>query len=75
MPAGDWTAGGLIGVLNAGDKPTQAIVREEAAMTDLPGAASGTAAWQWTGLAGDYVKFVNYYIHQVSGDENGGRVE
>jgi len=66
MPAGDWTANGLIGVLNAGDKPTQTVTREAAAMTDLPGAENGVAAWNWKGIAGDYVKFVNYYIHQVN---------
>jgi predicted dehydrogenase len=66
MPAGDWTANGLIGVLNAGDKPTQAIAREAAELTDLTGAEKGVAAWSWKGIAGEYVKFVNYYIHQVN---------
>lgn len=66
MPAGDWTANGLIGILNAGDQPTQDILRECAALTDLPGAKDGSAAWQWEGLAKAYVGFVNYYIHQVN---------
>lgn len=66
MPAGDWTANGLIGILNAGDQPTQAIPRESASMTDLPGAKDGSPAWHWEGLAQAYVGFVNYYIHQVN---------
>jgi predicted dehydrogenase len=66
MPAGDWTANGLIGILNAGDQPTQDIPREAASMTDLPGAKEGAGAWQWEGLAKSYVEFVNYYIHQVN---------
>jgi predicted dehydrogenase len=66
MPAGDWIASGLIGVLNAGDKAGQTVAREAAAMTDLPGAENGVVAWKWQGIAGEYVKFVNYYIHQVN---------
>jgi len=66
MPAGDWTAGGLVGVLNAGDQPSQQITREDAKLVDLPGAKENTAAWGWEGLAKEYVGFVNYYIHQVN---------
>jgi predicted dehydrogenase len=66
MPAGDWTAGGLVGILNAGDTPTQPILRELAEMIDFPGAKTGSPAWEWEGLARDYVGFVNYYIHQVN---------
>jgi len=66
MPAGDWTANGLLGVLNAGDKPAQPVVHEAAAMTDLPGVDAAAVAWQWKGAAGEYVRFVNYYIHQVN---------
>jgi predicted dehydrogenase len=66
MPAGDWTANGLIGILNAGDKPVRTFQREPASMTDLPGADDGVSASKWPGPAGEYVKFVNYYIHQVN---------
>lgn len=66
MPAGDWTANGLVGILNAGDQPAHDVAREAASMTDLPGAREGAPAWNWEGLAGEYVKFVNYYIHQVN---------
>ncbi len=66
MPAGDWTANGLVGILNAGDEPTQPIARETAAMIGLPGAKEGSPAWEWEGLAAEYVRFVNYYIHQVN---------
>lgn len=66
MPAGDWTANGLIGILNAGDSPAQEIPRESATLVDLPGAKEGTLAWEWQGLAAEYVRFVNYYIHQVN---------
>lgn len=66
MPAGDWTASGLIGVLNAGDQPSQPITREEASLIGLPGTNDGKPAWEWDGLARDYVGFVNYYIHQVN---------
>ena len=62
MPAGDWTANGLLGVLSAGDEPSQPIVRESAAMTDLPGAKEGEGAWNWKGLAGSYVGFVSNYF-------------
>lgn len=66
MPAGDWTANGMLGVINAGDRPGRDIRREAADMTGLPGAEDGVPAWNWKGLAGDYVRFVNYYIHQVN---------
>jgi predicted dehydrogenase len=66
MPAGDWTANGLIGILNAGDQPAQAIPRESASMTDLPGATEGKPAWHWEGAAQAYVGFVNFYIHHVN---------
>jgi len=64
MPAGDWVANGFIGLLNAGD-PGPTIEREPV-ITDLEGAKPGKAVWEWTGAAGDYVRFVNYYIHQVN---------
>jgi predicted dehydrogenase len=60
MPAGDWIANGLIGMLNAGDKPTQAVAREAATMTDLPGTDAGAVA------RNEYVNFVNFYIHQIN---------
>jgi len=66
MPAGDWTANGLMGILSADDQPTQDIPREPACMTDLPGAKAGSPVWEWDGLAKTYVDFVNYYIHQVN---------
>lgn len=66
MPAGDWTANGLVGILNAGDQPTRTVKPESAALTDLPGAVDGVGAWNWKGTAGKYVGFVNYYIHQVN---------
>lgn len=66
MPAGDWTANGLIGILDADDAPAQPVVRESAAMLDLAGAEADKPAWEWQGLARDYVGFVNYYIHQVN---------
>jgi predicted dehydrogenase len=61
MPPGDWIAGGFNGLLNAGDKGTE-LGREPA--PDMEGAEGGT--WSWTGKAGRYVSFVNYYIHQVN---------
>ncbi len=66
MPAGDWVAGGDRGALGAGDAASGPIAREEATMTDLPGAEDGKAAWGWKEEAGRYVGFVNYYIHQVN---------
>ncbi|MBM4143358.1 MAG: Gfo/Idh/MocA family oxidoreductase [Lentisphaerae bacterium] len=66
MPAGDWTANGLMGILNAGDQPTQDVPREPASLTGFSGAAEGVGCWQWKGQAGDYLGFVNYYIHQVN---------
>ena len=66
MPSGDWTANGLIGVLDAGDKPSRKIEREPASMLDLPGTETDPSAWGWKGLAGEYVKMVNFYIHQFN---------
>jgi len=53
MPAGDWTANGFAGLLNAGD-PSPTLETE-------PAAADMDAA-----TAAQYVSFVNYYIHQVN---------
>jgi predicted dehydrogenase len=64
MPAGDWVAHGFLGLLSAGD-PGPALEREPA-IDDFPGAAAGKPAWEWKGAAGQYVGFVNYYIHQVN---------
>ena len=64
MPAGDWIANGFTGLLNAGDK-TPPMAREPV-IRDLEGAAEGMPVWEWKGLAGEYMRFVNYYIHQVN---------
>ncbi|OPZ28995.1 MAG: Inositol 2-dehydrogenase/D-chiro-inositol 3-dehydrogenase [Lentisphaerae bacterium ADurb.BinA184] len=64
MPAGDWVANGFIDLLTAGD-PGPTLAREPV-IADLEGAEPGKAVWEWTGPAGDYVRFVNYYIHQVN---------
>ena len=64
MPAGDWVANGFIGLLNAGDQAP--ALKREPPITDLEGASAEQSVWQWTGPAGDYVRFVNYYIHQVN---------
>jgi predicted dehydrogenase len=64
MPAGDWMANGGVGQINI-NEPTPAIAREPI-LKDLPGAAADRGVWQWEGPAGDYVRFVNYFIHQVN---------
>lgn len=53
MPSGDWIAGGLTGILNAGD--TCPPMAGEALMADLDKTT-----------ADRYISFVNYYIHQVN---------
>jgi predicted dehydrogenase len=60
MPAGDWVANGMTGLLKADDP--QPSLRREPLMTELEGAAPD----KWTGPAADYRRFVNYYIHQVN---------
>jgi predicted dehydrogenase len=53
MPAGDWIAGGFVGLLNAGDKAGE-----------LPTEPRGPDMDEKTYK--QYVSFVNYYIHQVN---------
>lgn len=53
MPAGDWMANGFIGNLNAGD-----------AAPPLPSEPPPDDMDERT--AGEYISFVNYYIHQVN---------
>ena len=59
MPAGDWVAGGFVGLLNAGDKapplPSEIEGGWNARLPDMDAAASK-----------EYISFVNYYIHQVN---------
>ena len=64
MPAGDWIANGFAGLLNAGDKAP--AIEREPAIRDLEGADPAKPVWNWTGPAGEYLRFVNYYIHQVN---------
>ncbi len=64
MPAGDWVANGFLGLLSAGDAGP--VLEREPPLDDLPGASAGKPAWEWKGPAGEYVRFVNYYIHQVN---------
>ncbi len=53
MPAGDWIAGGFWDYVDAGDpQPTMAL---EAPPSDLDAAGYD-----------EYVRFVNYYIHQIN---------
>ena len=67
MPPGDWTANGLLGVLNAGDKPVGTLPPgEPLSMIDLPGTDVENSGWDSEGPAADYRRFVNYYIHQVN---------
>ncbi len=53
MPPGDWIAGGMAGVLNAGDKRPSVPAEQPPADLDEK-------------TAKEYVAFVNYYIHQVN---------
>jgi len=53
MPAGDWIAGGGVGFVDAPDESPP--MDREPPMTDLDAKT-----------AGEYVGFVNYYIHQVN---------
>ncbi|HUU30947.1 MAG TPA: gfo/Idh/MocA family oxidoreductase, partial [Phycisphaerae bacterium] len=53
MPAGDWIAGGGAGFLDAPDESPP--MDREPPMKDLDAKT-----------AGDYVAFINYYIHQVN---------
>ncbi|MCX7806284.1 MAG: Gfo/Idh/MocA family oxidoreductase, partial [Planctomycetota bacterium] len=53
MPPGDWIAGGMAWVLNAGDKRPPAPGEQPPADLDEK-------------MAKEYVAFVNYYIHQVN---------
>ena len=53
MPAGDWVADGFLGLLNAGDAGP--ALDREPPLTDMD-----------RKTAGEYVGFVNYYIHQVN---------
>jgi len=64
MPTGDWVAGGFRGHCSAGEEPPP--LDREPSLTDLPGAPASAPPWKWTGLAREYVEFVNYYIHQVN---------
>ena len=54
MPPGDWIAGGFDGLLDAGD-PRPEPLSQEPRPTGMD-----------EGLYGEYVAFVNYYIHQVN---------
>ena len=53
MPPGDWIAGGFNDLINAGDVMPSLP-------DDLPPSDMGAEAFK------DYVRFVNYYIHQVN---------
>jgi len=53
MPAGDWIAGGFEGLIDAGDPYPEPVAEERPADLDAASYA-------------EYVKFVNYYIHQVN---------
>jgi predicted dehydrogenase len=64
MPSGDWVANGGIGHISV-KEPCPPIAREPI-ITDMPGADAAKGCWDWKGLAGDYVRFVNFYIHQVN---------
>ena len=55
MPAGDWVAAGMTGLLKAGDQVSEGKPAVEPRPTDLDEAAYKK-----------YVDFVNYYIHQVN---------
>jgi len=66
MPSGDWIANGGIGHLNATETAAIPPIAREPVITDLAGADAVASAWKWKGDAGDYVRFVNYYIHQVN---------
>jgi len=61
MPAGDWVQNGFLGLLDGGDKAPP-LPRE-----------AGDNPWQAAAVEGmdtrtgtEYVRFVNYYIHQVN---------
>jgi len=64
MPSGDWIANGFRELITS-DEPLPPIKREPP-MTELKGAVNGKPMWDWKPPAGDYVRFVNYYIHQVN---------
>jgi predicted dehydrogenase len=64
IPPGDWIGGGDFGHINMAE-PMPPVVREPP-LTDLPGADAEKSVWQWEGPAGEYVRFINYYIHQVN---------
>lgn len=64
MPSGDWIAGGDFGHIGVAE-PVPAVAREPPP-ADLPGADAGKSIWQWQDAAGDYIRFINYYIHQVN---------
>ena len=55
MPAGDWTANGFTGVIDAGDRPPGGTLEEEVDSGDMDAATREK-----------YIAFVNYYIHQVN---------
>jgi predicted dehydrogenase len=53
MPPGDWTAGGYAGLINGGDPAPR--LESDPPPTDMD-----------ADLYKEYIKFVNYYIHQVN---------
>ncbi len=57
MPSGDWIASGFTGLLNAGDKVDGGLVSE---YVNRPKDEAGGAKYD------AYVRFINYYIHQVN---------